>query len=117
MRNRKRKIKIFVLDEDRYYGVFLKNALSNENYDVHYFQHEYECVQHLKMVPEILILDHKLELVTGLEVLDEVKRQCKGKTHVIYLSAQEHGHIVISRSLRTIQPIDFYHNFVENLVV
>ena len=24
---------------------------------------------------------------------------------------------VISRSLRTIQPIDFYHNFVENLVV
>ena len=24
---------------------------------------------------------------------------------------------IISRSLRTIQPIDFYHNFVENLVV
>jgi hypothetical protein len=24
---------------------------------------------------------------------------------------------LISRSLRTIQPIDFYHNFVENLVV
>ena len=30
---------------------------------------------------------------------------------------ENHPVRVISRSLRTIQPIDFYHNFVENLVV
>lgn len=95
MRNRKRKIKIFVLDDDRYYGLFLKNALSNEEYDILYFQHEQECIQQLKLSPEILILDHKLEMVTGLEVLDEVNRQCKGKTQVIYLSAQEHVHIAV----------------------
>lgn len=95
MRNRKIKIKIFVLDDDRYYGLFLKNALDNEEYDVLYFQNEHECIQQLKMLPEILVLDHKLETVTGLEVLDEVKRQCKGKTQVIYLSAQEHVHIAV----------------------
>jgi len=95
MRNHERKTHIFVLDDDRYYGLFLQNALRAEGYDVRYFQHEYECIEQLKLLPEVLILDHKLETLTGLDVLDEVKRQCKGKTQVIYLSAQEHGHIVI----------------------
>jgi DNA-binding NtrC family response regulator len=36
-----------------------------------------------------------LEYLTGLEVLEEVKRSCQGKTQVIYLSAQEHVHVAI----------------------
>ena len=95
MKKLNRKIKVFVLDDDRYYGLFLKNALKNDNYDIHYFQHEQECIQHLKTQPDILILDHMLEYTTGLEILAEVNRQRKGKTQVIYLSAQEHVHIAI----------------------
>lgn len=89
------KITIFILDDDRYYGLFLKNTLRNDNYDIHYFQHEQECIQKLNTIPEILILDHKLEFSTGLEVLDEVNRQCNGKTKVIYLSGQEHVHVAL----------------------
>lgn len=89
------KIKIFVLDDDRYYGLFLKNALENDQYSIDYFQNEKECIQHLKLLPEILILDHRLENTTGLEILNEVNRQCKGKTQVIYLSAQEYVHVAV----------------------
>lgn len=95
MINSNRKIKIFVLDDDRFYGLFIKNGLNNDDYDVHYFQNEQECIEQLEMSPDILILDHKLENTTGFEVLDEVKRHCKGKTQVIYLSAQDHLHVAV----------------------
>jgi len=88
-------IKIFILDDDRYYGHFLKNSLKNDKYDIRYFQNENECLNCLTENPDILILDHILEYTTGLEVLDEVQRQSQRKINVIYLSAQEHVHIAI----------------------
>ena len=95
MENFTRKTTIFILDDDRYYGLFLKNALKSTDYSIKYFPDEGSCIEELVTVPDILILDHSLEYTYGLEVLDEVSRKCKGKTHVIYLSAQEHVHIAL----------------------
>ncbi len=95
MKEKIKKVSIYILDDDRYYGLYLAKALRNEKYDIEYFQHEKECIQNLDSIPDILILDHRLEYATGLEILEEVNRKCKGKTMVIYLSAQENVHVAV----------------------
>ena len=95
MENYSKKTRIFILDDDRYYGMFLKNALDSINYSIEYFQKEQDCLVALEDFPDVLILDHRLQNMTGLEILDEVNRKCKGKTQVIYLSGQEYTHIAI----------------------
>jgi DNA-binding NtrC family response regulator len=95
-----KKINIFILDDDRYYSHFLKMALKNDKYDIKVFQKENKCIEEIKICPDILILDHKLEHTTGLEVLDLVNRMNHGKTKVIYLSAQEHVHIAVKAMKR-----------------
>ena len=91
----RKDVKIFILDDDRYFGSFILHALKDDFNDVTYFQTEFECVNSLKQKPDILILDHKLEHCTGLEILSEVQRICGPRTHVIYLSAQEHVHVTL----------------------
>ena len=83
-------IKVFIMDDNRYFGNMLKASLSKKNRTVKYFQSEIELIRHLNEKPEILILDHKLEHCTGLEVLEVIKRKCGDSTNVIYLSAQEY---------------------------
>ena len=91
----KNDVKIFILDDDRYFGNFILHALKDNFNDVTYFQTESECIRALNSKPHILILDHKLEHCTGLEILDEVQRMCGASTSVLYLSAQEHVHVIL----------------------
>mgnify|MGYP002630404854 CR=1 FL=1 len=95
MQHYSEKVKIFILDDDRYYGIFLKNALNSPNYSIEYFQAEQDCLAALEDAPDVLILDHTLKYTTGLEILDEVNRKFKGKVQVIYLSGQEYMHIAV----------------------
>jgi DNA-binding NtrC family response regulator len=88
-------VKIFILDDDRYFGNFILHALKDYYNDVTYFQTESECIRALHDKPNILILDHKLKHCTGLEMLGEVQRICGASTSVLYLSAQEHVHVTI----------------------
>lgn len=96
----KKDVKIFILDDDRYFGSFILHALKDDFIDVTYFQSESECIKALQQLPDILILDHKLENTTGLEIIEEVKRIRGNKTHILYLSAQEHVHITL-KALRS----------------
>jgi DNA-binding response OmpR family regulator len=87
--------KIFILDDDRYFGQFIKKALQDNFSDVSYFQFEKDCINALCQRPDILILDHRLELCSGLEIIDEVQRICGERTNILYLSAQEHVHVTL----------------------
>lgn len=91
----KGRIRIFILDDDRYYGTLIKNALNRNDFDVQYFQGEKECIEALSNRPHVLILDHKLEKCTGLDVLRELKDRYGDSTKVIYFSAQEHVHVTL----------------------
>jgi len=91
----KKKIKIFILDDNRYFGNLVEDKLKDDNRDVRYFQNEIELIRQLNEKPEILILDHRLESCTGIEILEVVKRKCGESTNVIYLSAQEYVHITL----------------------
>ena len=90
-----RNIKIFILDDDRYFGRFIQEALKEKFTDVTYFQSERDCIKALVEKPDILVLDHKLENCTGLYIIKEVHRLCGEKTNILYLSAQEHVHITL----------------------
>lgn len=92
-------IKIFILDDNRYFGTMVKEVLKNQNREITYFQSEMEFIRNLSDNPEVIILDHKLEHCTGLEILEVVKRRCGNKTNVIYLSAQEYLNVTL-KSLR-----------------
>jgi DNA-binding response OmpR family regulator len=91
----KRDVKIFILDDDRYFGRFIQEALKEKFSDVTYFQAEHACIKALIEKPDILVLDHKLENCTGLQIIKEVHRLCGDKTNILYLSAQEHVHITL----------------------
>lgn len=92
-------IKIFILDDNRHFGTLVKEVLSNQNREITYFQSEMEFIRKLSDTPEIIILDHKLEHCTGLEILEIIKRKCGNKTNVIYLSAQDYLNVTL-KSLR-----------------
>lgn len=94
-----KKISVYILDDDRFFGTYISRGLSQDLFDVRYFQMEEECLNALDAIPEVLILDHSLQHMTGLEILEEVRRRCGNRTHVIYLSAQEEVHIAL-RAIR-----------------
>lgn len=87
--------RIFILDDDQYFGTYLTHCLEKSFSKVMYFQDEEMCIKALHQFPEILILDHKLENSTGLQIIEEVERVCGDRTNIIYLSSQEHVHITL----------------------
>ena len=91
----KKKIKVFILDDNRYFGKLVEDKVMAENRDVRYFNTEIDLIKSLNEKPEILILDHRLEYCTGLEILEVVKLKCGTSTNVIYLSAQEYLNITL----------------------
>ncbi len=91
----KNEIKIYILDDNEYFGTMLEGKLSGKNRIVKSFQSEIEFIRRLKDAPDIIILDHKLEHCTGLQVLQVIKRKFDTVPNVIYLSAQEHLNITL----------------------
>ncbi len=88
-----RKTNIFILDDNRYFGMLLAHQLEQEDRNIRFFYNEMDLVSRLHEKPDILILDHKLKYGTGLEILSIVKRKCGNTTNVIYLNAQEYLNI------------------------
>ena len=118
-------IKIFILDDNRYFGTMVKEVLKNQNREITYFQSEMEFIRKLSDNPDVIILDHKLEHCTGLEILDVIQRKCGNKTNVIYLSAQEYLNVTL-KSLRNgaveyiekgLTPLEYLDNVIKKISV
>ena len=123
--NMKNQIRIFILDDNRYFGTMVKQLLSKGDREVTYFQEEMAFIRKLPLQPDVIILDHKLEHCTGLEILEVIKRKCGPKSHVIYLSSQEYLNITL-KSLRTgaveyvekgITPLKYLENVITKISV
>lgn len=67
--------KIFLVDDDsfslNYYAQHLRN-LGEE--DILCFSDGNDCLNHLALGPDIIFLDYNMASLTGLEVLDKIKR-------------------------------------------
>ena len=87
--------KIFVLDDDDIYGKLIQFSLDvNDNYDVSLFNDENDFLNRLHENPDIVIIDHNLTTMTGLEVLKHVKK-FNHQIGTIILSGQDKVDVVV----------------------
>ena len=83
------KTKLFIVDDDELYSVFLRYKLSQSHiFDIVMYNDGAAIIEDVHKKPELLILDYKLLKMTAEVVLEEFKKKSP-KTRVIILSAQE----------------------------
>lgn len=82
-------LKIFILDDDVWYGSMLNHYLSlNPDYEVHRFDNTQTFFQNLHENPDVITLDYSLPDITGDEVLKKIK-ETHPDIQVIVISGQE----------------------------
>ncbi len=81
--------KVFVVEDDPFYGEMLKYHISlNPDYVVEKFENGKECLNNLYKNPSVISLDYSLPDMSGLEVLKKVKEH-NVDIPVIIVSGQE----------------------------
>jgi two-component system OmpR family response regulator len=90
---------ILLVDDDFIFLEMLKESLVDEDkYNIVGFQSGEECLNHLHLNPEVIVLDYFLNsenpnAKNGLDILKEIKKR-DSKVKVIILSGQEDGNLV-----------------------
>jgi len=81
--------KIFIVEDDRLYGELLTFNLSlNPDYEVELFTCGADCVSNLYKNPSAISLDYSLPDMSGLEVLERIKKY-NSEIPVVIVSGQE----------------------------
>ena len=89
MPDMKHPLKIFVVEDDLFYGELLKRHLSlNPDNEVHLFKTGKECLDHLYQKPDLISLDYGLPDISGDRVLKKIKEDYPDLP-VIIVSGQE----------------------------
>lgn len=87
--------KIFIVEDDPWYGEMLKYHLSlNPDYEVHLFDNAKECLNNLHQRPDIICVDYNLPDLSG-EVLFKRIKSYNSSIPVIVISGQEEISIVL----------------------
>jgi DNA-binding NtrC family response regulator len=82
-------LKIFILEDDTWYGSMLQHYLSlNPDYEVKRFEKSAEFFNHLHENPDVVTLDYSLPDMAGDEVLKKIKETSPG-IQVLVISGQE----------------------------
>lgn len=90
---------ILLVDDDFIFLEMLKESLvDEEKYNIVGFQSGEECLNHLHLKPDVIVLDYFLNSENpnarnGLDILKEIKKR-DSKVKVIILSGQEDGNLV-----------------------
>lgn len=81
--------RIFVVEDDRFYGNLLKYHLSlNPDNEVFLYENGTDCLENLHLNPNAICLDYSLPDIAGLEVLKRIKR-INPDVPVLVVSGQE----------------------------
>ncbi len=82
-------LKIFILEDDRWYGAMLEHHLSmNPDYQVSKFENEKDFLKAMHDSPDVVTLDYSLSEMDGDQVLKKIK-EISPETEVIIISGQE----------------------------
>ena len=82
-------LKIFILEDDTWYGSMLHHYLSlNPDYEVRRFENSAEFFNNLHEHPDVVTLDYSLPDMAGDEVLKKIKESHPG-IQVVVISGQE----------------------------
>ncbi|SFC66900.1 Response regulator receiver domain-containing protein [Flexibacter flexilis DSM 6793] len=81
--------KIFLVDDDVFHLELMEHILHNFGYtDVHKYENGVSCLDNIHHNPQIVFLDHNMDIYSGYEVLRKIKRQ-NPNIFVVMVSAQE----------------------------
>ena len=93
------KYNIILVDDDFIFLEMLKESLTdNSDYNIVAFQTGEECLNHMHLNPDVIVLDYYLnsenpDAKDGLEILKEI-HTINPQAKVIILSGQEDGNLV-----------------------
>ncbi|MCB0819924.1 MAG: response regulator [Bacteroidetes bacterium] len=90
------KVKIFIVEDEPFFANLINYDLEANYYDgIKVFFTGEEAVENLSLNPRVVILDHRLPGMSGLEVLKKIKAY-NPDIHVIFLSGQTGAEVAIS---------------------
>jgi DNA-binding response OmpR family regulator len=90
------QVKIFIVEDEPFFANLINYDLEANYYDgIKVFFNGEEAVDNLKLNPRVVILDHSLPGMSGLDVLQKIKAY-DPNIHVIFLSGQTGADIAIS---------------------
>lgn len=88
--------KIFIVEDEPFFANLINFDLESKNYtNTRVFFTGEDCINHLNENPEIVLLDHKLPGMSGLDVLKKIKAH-NPEIHVIFLSGTTGAEIQIN---------------------
>lgn len=93
------KYNIILVDDDFIFLEMLKESINdNPDYNIVAFQSGEECLNHMHLNPDVIVLDYYLnsensDAKNGLEILKEI-HTINPQAKVIILSGQEDGNLV-----------------------
>jgi len=88
--------KIFIVEDDPWYGEMLKYHLSlNDEYEILLFENANECLKNLHLKPNVISIDYNLPDLNGEELYQKIKTQ-NSSISVIVISGQEEINVAVS---------------------
>lgn len=89
------QFKFFIVDDDVFCANLYEQYLKNLNYnDITFFSNGIDCLNNLSQNPDIILLDHNMEDLSGFEVLQKIKRY-NPNIYVVMISGQENIKIAV----------------------
>jgi len=87
--------KIFVVEDNEWYNKLLVHTLSlNPDFEVEGFFNGKDCLNRLNDLPDVITLDYRLPDMSGLEVLNQIKKENE-EIEVILISEQDEIEVVV----------------------
>lgn len=84
-----KNFKIFIVDDDTFSLNLFEQNIRNLGYnDVTTFNNGTDCLNSLSQKPNVIFLDHNMDVLPGFEVLKKIKRY-DPNIYVVMVSAQE----------------------------
>lgn len=91
-----RTLKIFVVEDDPWYGELLKYHLSlNPDFVVHLFTSGSDCIKNMHLSPDAICVDLGLPDMPGNKLIDKI-RNIKGTVPIVVISGQEDISVAIN---------------------